>query len=247
MTVAKLRPYRLRIWLLDPEHEKSTNDLIDFILGGMRAHLDKRGPMTPLSFACCYPEHTSKYPRHRLRMHPGHPPLWSLDFVVVEPDDEQSWADKLARLFDKNGWHVVVAEVLESAGDGTWGARYRPADVRKGLTEGHLFVIDKDGRRSTVQVVRPSKSEAGTRAEGAVKLRANVHGMLSELLISDAGLHFRAVDQAPVLGRLRIRAEEPGARMNLAPGTPLIFASPVPGCPVTVYVTEEGLTGGTDP
>jgi len=127
----RMSDYQLRVWLSATNDDKSTDDLVAFIIGGTRRHLDTRGPMTPFSSVCTYPEHSTRFPRHRLRLHPGRPPLWTVDFVVAEPDDDVSLIAKLCKLFGKNGWDVVTGERLTRDPTVEYEGRLTPTDVRK--------------------------------------------------------------------------------------------------------------------
>lgn len=132
--VMRLRDYRLRVWLkANVDGEKNTQDLIAFIVGGTREHLDTKGPASPLSFVGVYPEHSRSFPRHRVRLHAGRPPIWSIDFVVPEPEDDFSLLAKLRPLFLKNGWTVAIAEQLMREEKGGYESRLNADHVRRAI------------------------------------------------------------------------------------------------------------------
>lgn len=123
MVMARMRPYKLRLWVASEEH--LTRDLIIFV-----ANAPKDSPLRLLGV---YPEHCSMFPRHRVRLHPGRPPLWTLEFVVVEPDNGVTMHDKLTPIFEKNGWSVVASDLIEKRPDGTNGIGMQTPEIVRDL------------------------------------------------------------------------------------------------------------------
>jgi hypothetical protein len=91
----KMQPYRLVLIVAPKDHDKGIDDLITFLLGAPKD--------CPLKKFCAVdPEHTTRYPRPKVRRELGG--LIAIEFIVAEPETDETLAQKLVPLFFKNGW-----------------------------------------------------------------------------------------------------------------------------------------------